>query len=117
MEDQSKELAVRTAIAKEKADSDDEDTKNTTAAPAKETSEGLRGDGSLLEHVTRQNFIMVYGCRIGDNVAAKTNMVTEIARIFFTRYDKSKFILSIPDCFEDLQSKDANFEMSVSNTL
>ena len=107
-------MAIRAAEEKERADKEAEETKDFEDI---DTSEGIRGGGSLLKYVKRQNFIMVYGCRIGEGVAAKTNMVTEIAHIFFTRYDKAKFVLVIPVCFEDLQSKDANFEMSISNTL
>ena len=47
---------------------------------------------------------------------ADTNMVIEVAKIYDTYYNKESFTLAIPDCFNDMQSKDANFEMSVSNT-
>ena len=50
-------------------------------------------------------------------VNAETNMVNEIAHRFNNGYDKKTLILSIPGILDDLDSKDANFEMSVSNTL
>ena len=71
----------------------------------------------MLKHIKRQNIIIFFGCKIGAGVLADTRMVKEISQIFQTRYDKEKFILPIPDVFEDLESSDANFEMIVSNTL
>ena len=113
-EEQAKILAVRDAEAKEGNDSDEEAKKK---AAEQEKDLKARGDGSILKHVTRQNIIIMFGCKVGDGIAAKTNMVNEIAHIFCTRYDKTTLILVIPDVFDDLQSKDANFEMVVSNTL
>ena len=44
-------------------------------------------------------------------------MMNEIALIFNTQYDKVNFTLTIPVVFEGLQSTDANFETSFSNSL
>ena len=46
-----------------------------------------------------------------------SNMVDEVAAIVLERYEKVNFGLCIPRCFDDLKSKDANFETSQSNTL
>ena len=50
-------------------------------------------------------------------VLAKTNMMNEIAHIFNTGYNRVDFVLTVPDVFDNLQSTDANFETSLSNTL
>ena len=44
-------------------------------------------------------------------------MVNELAQVFETEYDKTTFTLAIPKCFNDLHSKDAHFELSVSSTI
>ena len=44
-------------------------------------------------------------------------MINEIAHIFNMNYNKIDFTLPVPDCFDYLQSTDANFETSMSNTL
>ena len=44
-------------------------------------------------------------------------MAMEIAAIFEHQYEKDFLTLLIPTCFEDLESKDANLEMMVSNTI
>ena len=44
-------------------------------------------------------------------------MMNEIAEIFNTEYSRVDFVIAIPGCFDGLQSTDANFETSLSNTL
>ena len=64
-----------------------------------------------------KNYLMIFGTPPADTVNADTKMVAEISDIFLNRYDRSTFELKIPDCFNDLYSVDANFELSASNTL
>ena len=44
-------------------------------------------------------------------------MMNEITAIFNVEYSRIDFCLMIPDCFDGLQSEDANFETSASNSL
>ena len=78
-EEQARILAIRDAEAKQGHDSDEEAKKE---AAEQEKDIKARGDGPMLKHVTRQNIIIMFGCKVGDGVAAKTNMVNEIAHIF-----------------------------------
>ena len=48
---------------------------------------------------------------------ADTNMVKDIADAFNTRFSTEDLTLLIPDVFENLISKDAKFEMAISNTV
>ena len=97
-EEQAKLLAIRDAEAKEGQDSDEEANK-TDAEQDKDQK--ARGDTSV-KHVESQNIIIMFGCSIGGGILAKSNMVNEIAHIFYTRYDKTTLILVIPDVFDDL---------------
>ena len=44
-------------------------------------------------------------------------MVPDVCKILLEEYDRSKFTVSVPACFDDLKGADANFEMVASNTL
>ena len=58
----------------------------------------------------------MFGCRPGDGVKLRTNMVYELASILLSRYERENFTITIPDVFERLKSEDATFEMVESNT-
>ena len=60
---------------------------------------------------------MLFGSPPGMGVNANTDMAREISDIFLDRYEKRFFTLTIPACFDDLFSKDANIEMVASNTI
>ena len=64
-----------------------------------------------------QNLILVFGCPASKTVKADTNMVKDIADAFNTRFSTEDLTLLIPDVFENLISKDAKFEMAISNTV
>ena len=118
MEEQVKALSLLVAKALESNEKGEENKKEDSEELLTLTSyDPNRGGGSLARHLKRQNFAIFWGCRSGMGIVAKTNMVTEIAKIFDVKYNKKTYTLSIPICFEDIQSKDANFEMSISNTL
>ena len=46
-----------------------------------------------------------------------TKMIEEVSSIVLNRYEKRNFGLSVPRCFDDIKSVDANFEITQSNRL
>lgn len=50
-------------------------------------------------------------------VNADTNMANELANIYNHKYDIKYLLLKLPDCFDDLDSSDANMEMIASSTI
>ena len=59
----------------------------------------------------------MWGCRPSDTVDAKTEMVSDLIKILMNNYNKTKLTFVIPQGFEHLKGKDANFEMVTSNTI
>ena len=79
-------------------------------------NEANRG-GSLSIKATNQNFIMVFGCRPGKGVKAKTKMVKEFTSSMLEKTETTDYTLTLSQVFEGLHSADANFEMASSNTV
>ena len=71
----------------------------------------------MSELIKRQNFVLVFGCSPEMGVLAKTTMIKDVANILLKRYERTTFSVQIPECFEDLKGKDANFEVVTSGTL
>ena len=59
----------------------------------------------------------MFGCSPSHNVIAYTEMVNDIARLMRERFDHNTLLLAIPESFEQLKGRDANFEMVTSNTI
>ena len=76
-----------------------------------------RGGWFINELFNYQNFLFLYGCSPNMGVLAKTTMIKDIVDVFLNRFDRSTFSVLVPDIFDDLKGKDANFEMVASNTL
>ena len=68
-------------------------------------------------HADRQKYCLIWGCRPGTQVLADTNMVKEISDVMKERFDRNTLSLRIPQAFDQLKSKDAEFEMVTSNLL
>ena len=64
-----------------------------------------------------QNFVFIFGCPASKTVKADTNMVNEIVDAMNTRFSTETLTLEIPDVFENLSSRDAKFEMAISNSI
>ena len=64
-----------------------------------------------------QNLILIFGCSASKTVKADTDMVALIADAFSTRFSTEDLTLQIPTVFENLTSKDAKFEMAMSNNV
>ena len=69
------------------------------------------------ENKIRKNLYMIFGTAPGELIVAKTSMCKEIADVFNTRYDKSFFVLTIPNCFKYLACKDASFEVVTTGSI
>ena len=67
--------------------------------PIEETKEGTaieqRGEGGN-STATRQNFLLMWGCRPSKTVIADTNMINEIADVMTDRFNRDTLSLSIP---------------------
>ena len=61
--------------------------------------------------------MLVFGCKPSDGVDLNTKMVSEIASIMETRFEKENLSLQIPIVFDQLKGEDADFEMVSSNSI
>ena len=59
----------------------------------------------------------MWGCRPSDQVDAKTEMVKDVVKTLKKKYNHNTMTIDIPEAFEHLKGKDANFEMVTSNTI
>ena len=59
---------------------------------------------------------MIWGTRPDKGLLADSKMVEELASRMMTRHSKQTFELLMPECFNDMAGKDANFEILKSQT-
>ena len=55
----------------------------------------------------RSNLVIFFGCKPGAGVLLDTKMVSEIALIMESRFDRDNLSLHIPVIFDQLKSEDA----------
>ena len=60
------------------------------------------------------NLCMIWGCRPDKGLLAKSKMMEELATRMLTRHSKLTFELLMPQAFNDMAGKDANFEILTS---
>ena len=83
-----------------------------------EITEGeARGGTSITDTKKRQNFALCFGCKPSGGVLAQTKMIMDVVKILLEDFSRETFTVQFIDCFDDLKSSDANFEMVSSNTL
>ena len=77
---------------------------------------GMRGNTAASD-VSRENLMLLFGCRPSLGVLSETTMVRDLIKTMTARVDRTNLSLSIPAALDQMTGNDASFEMVASNSI
>lgn len=84
---------------------------------AEEQKEAGRGRDALASPLQCSNFAMIYGTKPAHQVGTETKMLNNLFENILNKQDKVTLSVEFPGVLSQIRTDDANFELSLSNTI
>ena len=89
----------------------------TETRMGEEAKEAGRGRDALASPLQCSNFAMIYGTKPAHQVGAETKMLQSLFENILNKQDKVTLSVEFPGVLSQIRTDDANFELSLSNTI